>query len=60
MAKLQIKFSTTEIGTAIDYYSQGEWRCLKLLTGELNQEKVRQEFAINAAKHNIPYSEVRV
>lgn len=58
--RLQIKITTNEVGTAIKYLSQGEWRCLELFHGELDQEKVRQGFAVRAAQAGISYSERRV
>jgi hypothetical protein len=56
--RLQIKITTNQVGTAIDYFSQGDWRCLELFRGELDTDKVRRIFAERAKKHNIQYAEV--
>ena len=57
--RLKIKITTNQIGTAIDYWSQGDWRCLELFHGELDQEKVRRGFYERAATGKVSFQEVR-
>lgn len=55
---LKIKISKNQIGTAIDYFANGEWRCLELFHGELNAEKIRQSFNERATALGIKFEEV--
>lgn len=59
MKTLKIRISTNQVGTAIDYWQDNDWRCLELFRGELNQEKVRRDFAERAEAADISYAEVK-
>lgn len=54
---LKIRFCTNQIGTAVEYWQEGDWRCLNLYRGILDTGEIRRRFAEIAARKGIKWAE---
>lgn len=56
---LKIKISTNQIGTAIDYWQDNDWRCLELFSGRIDRQAIRKAFLERAASLGAKIVEVQ-